>query len=117
MPIMPIRLTNGTSAVDEFGLVDTGSAVNLLPYDVGLRLGLNWNAPAPLLPLGGNVGRHPAKGVVLVGTVGTYPAVRLAFAWSQAPDAPLLLGQMNFFAEFDACFFQSRGIFEIRPKP
>jgi hypothetical protein len=117
MPILPIRLTHGSKRIDEPALVDTGSVVNVLPYDLGIRLGLDWNAPAPLLPLAGNVARHMSKGVVLTGTIGNYPPVQLTFAWSQSPDARLILGNFNFLAEFDALFFRSRGIFEVRPRP
>ena len=117
MPMMSIRLTNGTTVVDEIGLVDTGSAVNVLPYDLGIRLGLDWNAPAQPLSLAGNVGRQTAKAAFLMGTVANFPPVLLIFAWSQAPDARLILGQTNFLAEFDACFFRSRGIFEVQPRP
>lgn len=31
-------------------------------------------------------------------------------------DTPLLLGRMNFFLEFDVCFYRSQLAFEIRPK-
>jgi len=117
MPMVTIRLSHGSIEVGESGLVDTGSAVNVLPFDLGLRLGLDWNLAGPTLPLTGNVGRHPAKAVALYGTVGNYPPVSLMFAWSQAPVAQLLLGHVNFLAEFDACFYRSRGIFELTPKP
>ena len=117
MPMLPIRLANGPTVIDEIGLVDTGSVVNLLPYDLGVRLGFDWRAVGPSLPLGGNVGRHLAKAVVVTGTVGHYPPVSLAFCWSQSPDARLLLGQVNFLAEFDVCFFRSRGVFELQPRP
>jgi len=43
-------------------------------------------------------------------------AVRLAFAWTQTDNVPTLLGQVNFFLEFDACFFRSREEFEVQPK-
>jgi hypothetical protein len=117
MPVLPIRLTHGTADVDVTGLADSGAMVNVLPYDTGLQLGLDWNAIQPTIPLAGNLGRHSAKGVVLLGTVASYPAVRLTFAWSQSPDARLILGQINFFMEFDVCFFRSRGAFDVRPKP
>src|SRR5947209_7935410 len=53
-PLLPIRLANGSTAVDEVGLLDTGAAVNLLPYDLGVALGLDWNRAGPVLQLGGN---------------------------------------------------------------
>ncbi len=45
-----------------------------------------------------------------------FPMVSLAFAWTQATDVPLILGQANFFFEFDVCFFRARSEFEICPK-
>jgi hypothetical protein len=115
MPLLPIRLTHGTTDVDAMGLVDSGAMVNVLPYDVGVHLGLDWDAIPGTIPLAGNLGRHLAKGVVLSGTVATYPAVRLTFAWSQSPDARLILGQINFFMEFVVSFHRSRAVFDVRP--
>jgi hypothetical protein len=48
--------------------------------------------------------------------VGKFPAVRLAFAWAKTDAVPVLLGQVNFFMEFDVCFYRSRLVFEVRPK-
>jgi hypothetical protein len=48
--------------------------------------------------------------------VGEFPSVRLVFARTQAENAPLVLGQMNFFMEFDVCFFRSKFEFEVNPK-
>jgi hypothetical protein len=56
------------------------------------------------------------RGVVLSATVGPFAPVRLAFAWTRAENVPLILGQMNFFLEFEVCFFRARGLFEIQPK-
>jgi hypothetical protein len=38
------------------------------------------------------------------------------FAWTQATTVPLILGQVNFFMEFDVCFYRSRLQFAISPK-
>jgi hypothetical protein len=35
------------------------------------------------------------------------------FAWCQSDSVPLLLGRMNFFAEFNVCFNQNQLMFEI----
>ena len=40
--------------------------------------------------------------------------MRLAFAWTNSNDLPVILGQVNFFFEFDVCFLRSRLLFEIR---
>jgi hypothetical protein len=41
---------------------------------------------------------------------------QLAFAWTQSQDAPVILGHMNFFAEFNVCFCRHELAFEIRPR-
>jgi len=35
---------------------------------------------------------------------------------SQSNDVPLLLGHVNFFAEFDVCFYTSQFAFEVSLK-
>ena len=42
--------------------------------------------------------------------------VRLAFAWVNVENAPFILGQTNFFMEFDVHFYRSRLEFEIESK-
>ncbi|QEH31948.1 hypothetical protein OJF2_04150 [Aquisphaera giovannonii] len=48
--------------------------------------------------------------------VATFPPTRLVFAWTRSDTVPVLLGQVNFFMEFDVCFFRSRSEFELRPR-
>jgi len=48
--------------------------------------------------------------------IGDFPPVRLAFAWSRSDNVPLILGQMNFFMEFDIYFYRSQLEFEVKPK-
>jgi hypothetical protein len=117
MPFLSIRLEHRQRSVDSVGLVDSGAMVNVMPYDLGIQLGLDWNAPAPQIRLTGNLGRVPAKAIVVRAIIGNYPPVGLTFAWSQSPDARLLLGQFNFFFEFEVCFFRWRAEFEVRPRP
>ncbi|TRU46415.1 MAG: hypothetical protein EWV49_17045 [Microcystis aeruginosa Ma_QC_Ch_20071001_S25] len=45
--------------------------------------------------------------------IGNLEPVRLAFAWAQVSQVPLILGQTNFFREFDVCFQRSRCTIEI----
>lgn len=49
-------------------------------------------------------------------TVEEFPTVELAFAWTRDRNAPLVLGQMNFFLEFNVCFYCADLVFEISPK-
>ncbi|AKV68500.1 hypothetical protein VL20_3497 [Microcystis panniformis FACHB-1757] len=45
--------------------------------------------------------------------IGNLEPVRLAFAWAKTSQIPLILGQTNFFREFDVCFQRSRCTIEI----
>ncbi|MEH2216266.1 MAG: hypothetical protein V7K72_03830 [Nostoc sp.] len=39
LPYLPLILTYENRSVSVSGLLDTGSTVNVLPYEIGLRLG------------------------------------------------------------------------------
>lgn len=119
LPYLPIELTltNRTQLVE--ALVDSGSAVNVLPYDVGLQLGAIWEQQTIPVQLTGNLAREEARALVVSAKIAEFASVKLAFAWSKLNTIPVILGQVNFFMEFDVCFFRSRGvfrIFEIEPK-
>lgn len=116
LPYLPITLRHGTHAVTVPGLLDTGSTVNVLPYNVGLQLGLVWEQQPTRVHLTGNLARLPARGVIVSGQVASFPPVELAFAWTQSTEVPVILGHVNFFMEFDVCFFGSQAAFEINPK-
>ncbi|MEO1273377.1 MAG: hypothetical protein AAFX99_35275, partial [Myxococcota bacterium] len=97
-------------------LLDTGATVNVMPWDLGVQLGAVWNEQNTALTLTGNLARYEARALLVQATLASFEAVQLAFAWSRATDIPLLLGQVNFFQEFDVCFFRSQGHFDVRPK-
>jgi hypothetical protein len=40
---LPVRLSTSWNAVELSGLLDTGATVNMLPYPVGVELGLVWD--------------------------------------------------------------------------
>ncbi len=113
---LPITLRHGTHVVMVPGLLDTGSTVNVLPYEAGLQLGLVWEQQPTQVHLTGSLARLPARGVIVSGQVASFPPVELAFAWTQSTEVPVILGQVNFFMEFDVCFFGSQAAFEINPK-
>lgn len=115
MPILPITLRKNRTEVADFALVDSGSSTNILPYDAGLQLGLDWSQITGSLPLGGMLANHAAKPVLLEVVVGTFAPVLLAFAWTRGPVSRTLLGQTNFFMEFDICFYRAQLYFEIQP--
>ncbi len=97
-------------------LLDTGAAINVLPYSVGQQLGFIWDQQTTTVQLTGNLASVEARVVLLAATVAQFPPVRLAFAWAKQDSVPVILGQVNFFMEFDVCFFRSRAIFEVKPR-
>jgi len=115
-PLLPIRLSRGGVIVDTVALVDSGTAVSVLPYSLGARFGVDWNTLTIPCVVGGSAGGIPGKLLSVYGTVNPFPAVALIFAWVQSDQVPVLLGQANFFMEFDVCFFRSRDIFQIQPR-
>ncbi len=98
------------------GLLDTGAMINVLPYRLGLELGAVWAQQTASLQLTGNLAQFEARVLAVSATVGAFAPVQLAFAWTQAENVPLLLGQVNFFMEFDVCFYRSQLAFDISPK-
>ena len=116
LPYLPLALAVGQRSVSALGLLDTGSAVNVLPYDVGVQLGLEWAEQRTVVRLTGSLASAEARVVTAEVTVGRFKPVRLAFAWTQARNIPLILGQVNFFLEFDVWFSRSQRVFEVRAK-
>jgi len=117
LPFLPITLTNADFSVEVSALADSGSTINVLPYVIGIRLGLIWEIQKFSLPgLVGILRNSPAFGVLLTGQIAPFAPVRLAFAWTQSNEVSVILGQTNFFSEFDVYFFGSQNIFDIVPK-
>lgn len=116
MPYLPLILSKGSRSVEVMALLDTGASVNVLPYEIGLQLGAVWEEQTLSMELSGNLTRSEARGLVLSGTVAQFSPILLAFAWTQSRDVPLILGQMNFFTEFNVCFYGHELAFEIAPR-
>jgi Aspartyl protease len=116
LPKIPLKLTYRDSSIDVSALLDTGASVNVLPYSMGIQLGAVWEEQTMAVTLAGNLASTEARGLLVSAQIGDLTPVRLVFAWSQSDNVPLLLGRMNFFLEFDVCFYRSQLIFEVRPK-
>ncbi len=115
-PILPVILTHRGTPYTAHAIIDSGADVNVLPYPIGIGLGGNWEQARTGLTLSGNLANYEARGILVNCTVGDLPSVQLAFAWTRAEHVPLLFGQVNFFMEFDVCFFRARSMFEIRSR-
>ncbi len=115
-PYVPLVLTYQGHSTTIPGLLDTGAMVNVLPYHVGVDLGAVWEQQTTALRLTGNLAQFEVRGLLVSAAVGQFAPVRLAFAWTRATNVPVLLGQVNFFMEFDVCFYRSQLAFELRPK-
>lgn len=113
-PMLPMTLVNGNRSLLALALVDTGADVNVLPYQVGIELGAIWENQPRIPSMSGNLVNAETRGILLTTVVGQFNPVQLAFAWTRTETVPLIMGQMNFFAEFDVCFFQSQSAFELR---
>jgi hypothetical protein len=115
MPDLPIVLRHQTRSLSAVALVDSGASISVLPYSLGIQLGLDWHSQKAPITLAGTLAHVSARGIVVEATVGKLAPVRLALAWANSDQVPFLLGQFNFFQAFDVCFCRSRGFFEIRP--
>jgi len=93
-------------------LVDSGADVNVLPWSIGASLGLVWQPNKATIRVAG-IAQGAAMPVLLSADFGDVQGATMAFAWCQTDSVPLVLGQTNFFMEFDICFFRSRSEFQI----
>ena len=118
LPRLSLVLRSSSQSVEVVGLVDSASTVtvNVLPYEVGIRLGATWDDRKANIRLGGTLGGMNAMPLFVTAQVGEFAPVRLAFAWVKSNNVPLILGQTNFFMEFEVCFYRFKLEFEVRPK-
>jgi len=116
MPQLPLTLTYQGRSVTPLVLLDTGATVNVLPHHIGVELGAEWQSQGPSLRLSGNLAQFEARPLLVSAVISNFAPVHLVFAWTQADNIPVILGQVNFFMEFDVCFYRSQQVFEIQPK-
>ena len=115
LPRLPLVLRLNSQSVEVVGLVDGAATVNALPYEVGIRLGAIWGDRKATIRLAGSPGNVNAMPLFVTAQVGEV-SVRLAFAWVRSNNVPLILGQTNFFMEFDVCFYHPELEFEVRSR-
>lgn len=117
MPRLPLRLLLASRYVDVNGLIDSGASVNVIPYSVGIELGANWNSQPVLPPLGGNLSDIEVRALAVHAShpqLTDHNGVELLFAWAGTNNSRVILGQINFFLQFDVCFFRTEQAFEVK---
>ncbi len=114
MPYLPLKLELNGKTKEVHGLLDSGSTVNVLPYQLGLELGAIWENYRIPLRLVGNLANFKARALFVNAQIKSFPSINLAFAWTKAESATLILGQTNFFSLFDVCFLRQDNEFEIK---
>ncbi len=107
LPYVPLTLEIDGNVANVSALVDSGAALSVLPYDVGVQLGAVWERQTIPVRLAGNLADSDARAILVTATIGQFPPARLAFAWTRNNQVPVILGQTNFFMEFD-CVFSGR---------
>ena len=115
MPAIPITLRLNVSCTVN-ALLDTGASTNVIPHQLGLDLGGDWNFTPYTIPLGGALPHVRAKPLTVELIIATLPPVSQIVLWAENDSVPVILGQTNFFLEFDVCFFRARSLLEIRPR-
>lgn len=116
LPRLPLILQRGDRSIEAMGLVDSGATVNVLPYELGLQLAEVWDDRKAIIQLTGNLSNQPAIPFSANIEIGDFSPTKLVFAWVRSLGAPLILGQTNFFLEFDVCFYRSKLEFEVQLK-
>jgi hypothetical protein len=116
LPRLPLILHREDQRIEAVGLVDSGATVNVLPYEFGVELGGIWDDRKAIIQLAGNLSNQPAMPFSAIAQIGEFPPAELLFAWVKRPNTPLILGQTNFFLEFDVCFYRSSLEFEVKPR-
>lgn len=116
LPRLPLTLKLNNTSIEVFGLVDSGATINVLPFSIGQQLGATWDSQKAIIRLAGNMANTLAQPIVVKAEIGNYSPVNLAFAWVSHDNTPVILGQTNFFNEFEVCFFRHNFEFEVKPK-
>lgn len=118
MPLVDIQLSYASKSLMVSALVDSGAALNILPFDIGIALGLVWENQTFPIDIGGVLKGTQAYAVLLDAKIAEVQPTQLAFAWMNKPSSEVrpLLGQVNFFQEFDIHFYGNQQLFDVESK-
>ncbi len=92
LPDAPITLEREENVANVSALVDSGAALGVLPYDIGVQLGAVWEQQTIPVKLAGNLADSDARAIIVTATIGRFTPVRLAFAWTRNNQVPVILG-------------------------
>jgi hypothetical protein len=90
-----MRLSLDNLSVEIVGLLDTGAAINVLPYQIGLALGAVWEEQTTVVPLTGSLANSEARALLLMVShpqITPNKPARLVFAWANTDHVPILFG-------------------------
>ena len=104
LPRAPMFLFNGVNSLETLGLLDTGAMTNILPYELGLKLGGVWDERSAYLRIGGGLYPQPAMSFFTMAKVADLPSVKLAFAWVRNPNIPLIHWTVQLFHKLRRLF-------------
>jgi hypothetical protein len=100
-PMLPMQLQSKDQAFEEIALVDSGAEMSVLPYDMGLRLGLDWEKAQMGTGLAGRVKPEDSRFVFIDLSVESFKPFKNIFLWVKMNNMRLIVGQANFLAHFD----------------
>ncbi len=103
MPYLPVQLEQQGRVIETMALVDSGAVSSILPYSMGLALGLDWQSAQQGLDVIGAV-VSPSKNVRAVLHIPQFSALETGFSWVEDDNKPLILGQRIFFYQFQVQF-------------
>lgn len=107
VPTATVGIKYGKLSLSCEMLVDTGAYLSMVPYQIGMELGLTISEDE-ILEAGGVGGAsipHIVKEVEL--QIGEN-SIHIRIGWALTDEVPLLLGRLDVFDEFDIEFSQSR---------
>ncbi len=116
LPMLSLQISIGYRVAQARGMIDSGSSINVMPYSLGASLGAVWGEQRVLGNLSGALSRVEVRGLTVQLSnpeIEGAHDVSLLFAWANSDDVPVLLGQINFFMEFNVCIYRSQNYFEV----
>ncbi|HZQ07955.1 MAG TPA: hypothetical protein VFD70_15340 [Anaerolineae bacterium] len=116
MPRLPIRIERSGRQLDTLALVDSGAMMSVMPFNIGRQLGAVWDEREAKVPMGGIMRGSGGIPLLVSAKVGEYSPINLIFAWIKRNDVPLILGEIDFFLQFQVCFYRYALEFEVIPR-